>query len=639
MLMKDLPTLILPDTEEQISRGTGWRRQVTALYGLLTNLYGRDKLMRKAKELDVIKLMRSDELPERLLALQRLVFEDDKLQELPREEEFPRILEEVEDVLADRLACRAVEKKLEEKVAAKVQEQQDRYLEEIKLQILKRETGVENAVTLKKYALLEKKEQVGLSVSAQEALRPRCLAEVVGQERAVRALLAKLVSPFPQHVLLYGPPGVGKTTAARLALAEAQKRKFTPFRADAPFVEVDGTTLRWDPREITNPLLGSVHDPIYQGARRDLAEGGVPEPKLGLVTEAHGGVLFIDEIGEMDPMLQNKLLKVLEDKRVTFDSSYYDPHDPRVPKYIKKLFAEGAPADFILIGATTRDPSEINAAIRSRCAEVFFSPLTRTDIMKIVQEGAERIGARISHAAAELISACTIDARQAINVLADAYGLALSRQGRRGDKPPYIGKKQAEEVLQMRRLSPRAGQASGRPEVGKAFGLGVNRFLGRVLEVEAAAFPAREKGQGRIRFNDTAGSMARDSVFNAAAVIRKVRGIEIADYDLHVNLIGGGRVDGPSAGAAIFLALVSAIEGRPLRQDVAVSGEISIQGRIKAVGDIPEKIYGARQAGMKKVLLPRENRNDIPGEKTGIQVVLVDTVAEMMEHVWAEERQ
>ena len=125
----------------------------------------------------------------------------------------------------------------------------------------------------------------------------------------------------------------------------------------------------------------------------------------------------------------------MEDKRVTFDSSYYDPHDPRVPKYIKKLFAEGAPADFILIGATTRDPSEINAAIRSRCAEVFFSPLTRTDIMKIVQEGAERIGARISHAAAELISACTIDARQAINVLADAYGLAC-RQGS-GDKPLY----------------------------------------------------------------------------------------------------------------------------------------------------------------------------------------------------------
>jgi ATP-dependent Lon protease len=65
----------------------------------------------------------------------------------------------------------------------------------------------------------------------------------------------------------------------------------------------------------------------------------------------------------------------MEDKRVRFESAYYDEDDPNVPKYIKKLFAEGAPADFILIGATTRDPSEINPAIRSRCAEIFFEPL------------------------------------------------------------------------------------------------------------------------------------------------------------------------------------------------------------------------------------------------------------------------
>ena len=87
---------------------------------------------------------------------------------------------------------------------------------------------------------------------------------------------------------------------------------------------------------MTNPLLGSVHDPIIR-SRKDLADTGIPEPKLGLVSDAHGGVLFIDEMGN-GSMLLHKLLKVLEDKRVYFESSYYDPYDENVPQYIKQLF-------------------------------------------------------------------------------------------------------------------------------------------------------------------------------------------------------------------------------------------------------------------------------------------------------------
>lgn len=232
-------------------------------------------------------------------------------------------------------------------------------------------------------------------------VKPGTLSEIVGQNDAVKALASKIASPYPQHLILYGPPGVGKTTAARLVLEEAKETAWSAFGENAPFVECDGTTLRWDSRDITNPLIGSVHDPIYQGAQRELADDGIPEPKPGLVTDAHGGILFIDEIGELDPILLNKLLKVLEDKRVPFESAYYDEENPYVPAYIKKLFRDGAPADFILIGATTREPQEINPAIRSRCAEVFFEPLRPEDVETIVKNAAEKLKVSLEDGVAE----------------------------------------------------------------------------------------------------------------------------------------------------------------------------------------------------------------------------------------------
>ena len=113
----------------------------------------------------------------------------------------------------------------------------------------------------------------------------------------MRALKAVLCGENPQHVLIYGPPGVGKTCAARLALEAAKRSAGTPFREDAPFVEMDATCLRFDERAIADPLFGSVHDPIYQGAG-PLGQSGVPQPKEGAVTRAHGGILFLDESGE-----------------------------------------------------------------------------------------------------------------------------------------------------------------------------------------------------------------------------------------------------------------------------------------------------------------------------------------------------
>ena len=144
------------------------------------------------------------------------------------------------------------------------------------------------------------------------------------------------------------------------------------------------------------------------------------------------------------------------------------------------------------------------------------------------------------------------------------------------------------------------------------------------------AFPAAEKGKGAMRFNDTAGSMAKDSVFNAAAVVRKLIGADLADFDLHINIVGGGRIDGPSAGVAITAALISAISGRAVRQSIAVTGEVSIQGRVKAVGGVFEKAYGAKQAGVQVMLIPKENAKDIPEGHLGLDIRPVETVSEAL---------
>ena len=609
-------------------------RQIDALYGILAETMGSDKLVIKAGKMGAMRLMRSESRGERVLALQRIILENPTIEHMPSDDEIPKILMELSEQTADIMARQSMEDAIEKKIQEKMEENHQDYVKDIRMQILDEEKApVESPQSIKKNEKLDKLNSIHLTQSVMELLRPNSLDEIVGQSRAVHSLLAKLSSPYPQHLILYGPPGVGKTTAARLVLEEAKKMASSPFAEDAPFVETDGTTLRWDPRDMTNPLIGSVHDPIYQGARHDLADRGVPEPKPGLVTDAHGGVLFIDEIGEMDPMLQNKLLKVLEDKRAYFESTYYDPTDEKVPAYIKKLFEEGAPADFVLIGATTREASDISPALRSRCAEIYFEPLTPAHIIEIVQNASRKLSATLSDGVAELISEYTVEGRKAINILADAYSFALERTGE--SDSVVIEKDDVIAVAQVSRLYQYVTKkAYDGYEVGHIFGLGVAGYLGSVIEIEAVAFPAHEKGKGTVRFNDTAGSMAKDSVFNAASVMRRLTGIDMADYDLHINVVGGGNIDGPSAGTAILSAIVSAVTGRAIRQDVAVTGEISLYGRVRPVGGVFEKAYGAKQAGIKTMIIPDENKKDIPPNHLELKIHSVKTAEEAFEYIF-----
>ena len=617
----------------------GMRRYVAALYEVLSAALGPDKMVLRAGKLDALKMMRSSQLPERILALQRLVFEDPTLDRLPVPGKYREAIAEIEDGLADLVAQRSVEDKIETKVNVKMAERHQEYLKDLRLEAIREDGGPETPATQKKLEDLVQLDKRKLSASALQLVRPGTLDEVVGQRAAIVSLLAKISSPFPQHVILYGPPGVGKTTVARLALDVAKRRSYTPFAEDAPFVEASGSTLRWDPRETTNPLLGSVHDPIYQGSRREFAESGIPEPKVGLVTKAHGGVLFIDEIGEMDPTLQTKLLKVLEDKRFNFESSYYDENDASVPAYVRKLFREGAPADFVLIGATTRDPSEIDPAIRSRCAEVFFDPLTEPQIRENRHRRRQAPGHQARAARPDEIASYTIEGRKAVQILADAHGHALWRAHQKdpAGQPKAaanglvtVSEEDVAVVVQAGRLVQHTPVRAKRgKELGKTFGLGVAHHVGSLIEIEAVAFPAREPGRGTVRFNETAGTMAKDSVFNAGSVCVRWRA-SIRSTSTCTSTSWGRQHRRPVRRPRDL--------PRPLfrrDEDAAAAGRRDDgrafdRGKVRAVGGIVEKLYAARQAGMRLTLVPRENAREVTRGLGGLEVVTVASVADAL---------
>ena len=109
---------------------------------------------------------------------------------------------------------------------------------------------------------------------------------------------------------------------------------------------------------------------------------------------------------------------------------------------------------------------------------------------------------------------------------------------------------------------------------------------------------------------------------------------QLRKNDVHVNVIGGGQIDGPSAGAAITVCIISALTERPIRQDVAITGEISLRGNVKPVGGIFEKIYGARRKGIKLVAIPKDNEKEVPLGLEDIEVKSISHIEELMEIVF-----
>lgn len=509
--------------------------------------------------------------------------------------------------------------------------------------LLKSQQGNKTAVqreSRKELDKLEKMRSIKLTEPLVAKTRPTRFEDIIGQEEGIKTLVAALCGPNPQHVIIYGPPGIGKTAAARVVLEHAKRSGHSPFKPDAKFVEVDGATSRFDERGIADPLIGSVHDPIYQGAGA-MGMAGIPQPKPGAVTKAHGGILFIDEIGELHPIQINKLLKVLEDRKVILESAYYSPEDPNIPSHIHDIFQNGLPADFRMVAATTRQPQEIPPAIRSRCLEVFFRGLLPEEIGKIALNAAQKVGFIISDEALEVVKKYATNGREAVNIIQLAAGLALT-EGREELKRSDI-----EWVINSGQYSPRPEKkVSPQPQVGLVNGLAVyGANMGIINEIEVSVIPTT-KGQGKIvvtgiveeeELSGMGGqkirrkSMAKSSVENVLTVLRRNLDVDPRDYDIHVNFPGGIANDGPSAGVAIATAVYSAIKNIPIDNKIAMTGEVSIRGSVKPVGGVIAKVDAAKQAGANRVLIPKDNWQQIFEKMEGIKVIPVERLEEVLE--------
>src|SRR5690606_34319078 len=254
---------------------------------------------------------------------------------------------------------------------------------------------------------------------------------------------------------------------------------------------------------------------------------------------------------------------------------------------------------------------------------------------------ARRIGIELTAEAADMIGRYARNGREAVNMVQIAAGVA-DGEGRRVVDRADIG-----WVVSSGQYSPRPEKrVPPEPMVGRANGLAVyGPNMGVLIELEVAAHRAAAPGAGRITVTglieeeEFGGmgrplkrrkSMARSSVETVLTALRSHLDLNPFDYDIHVNFPGGVPVDGPSAGVPLAVAIYSALTGIPVRNTVAMTGEVSVQGWVKPVGGIPAKIDAARHAGADTVVIPSENHQEI-GDRQHPRVVPVTRLAEALD--------
>ena len=452
---------------------------------------------------------------------------------------------------------------------------------------------------------------------------------IVGQQEGFKALQSAICNPSPQHVIIYGPSGVGKTTATKIVLQEAKRNKINNFNEKSKLIKIDTNNLSNFSKNVTDLLIGSVKEPIYQ-----LKEVKIPRIKQGLVTKAHNGILLIDDIGNLHSTYMERLLKVIENKKVYLQSPHYNPKNENIPQYLHNFFQIGLPANFQLVGVTTKSPGDLPLALRKLCKEIYFRPLEKKEIETIIKTNCKNKGLEIEKLAIEKIAENVSNGEEAMTIMEIAITLALA-EGRK-----KIISQDIEEIIEEDIDLESSKITDSDAAIGLVKGLINTDFNeGRIIEIEASAIRLSIKGQGRIIVTGVADNVENQDIkkdfcamdtdsFGISNILDHITESSIdntENYDIHVNFINHIPSDTSLMDMAIGIAIYSAIFKQPIKQNLAIVGGIKKDGRVREVENIGQIIETAIETGCGQIIIPKYNyKNEM--ENLDIEILPVESI-------------
>jgi ATP-dependent Lon protease len=478
-----------------------------------------------------------------------------------------------------------------------LEEVKDRVLEFLAVRKLQMERALEEAEDV-----VEPTEADGGGVEGTEGLRARARASGVGR------------GPI---LLFAGPPGVGKTSIAQ-SIARSLGRKYVRM-------SLGGARDEADIRGHRRTYVGAMPGRILQGMRQ---------------VGSRNPVFLLDEVDKLGVSFQgdpsSALLEVLDPaQNATFTDHYL-----------------GIPFDLseVLFVATANDVDRIPPPLLDRMERVDFSGYTEQEKLEIARRyllprQRKESGLRddeFSPTDATLKGIITQYTREAgVRQLERELGkLArkLARKVAEGEAPEgAVDPEQALTLLGRPRVHPETIQAED--QVGVATGMFYTPMGGDIMFVEAGVAP----GDGGLILTGQLGDVMKESgraAWSYAKAHHSAYGIpaeKLKGVEVHIHVPAGAiPKDGPSAGITMATSLISVLSGRPIRRELAMTGELTLTGRVLPIGGVKEKVLGAIRAGIRTVLLPAENGadlEDIPAEvRQGLEVHLVENLDQVLSH-------